>query len=159
MGSNCCLNWYGISCNATTGRVSDINLHGESEDPIFEKVGRSGYMNGKFSPAICDVDTLTTLVLSGEIPADVDKLSCLTVLNLADNALSGKIPASITRLGSLKHLDLINNQFYGEIPEDFGNLAMLSRMLLSRNQLICTSLRESYGEYVWLREGERAGVR
>ncbi|KAG4994446.1 hypothetical protein JHK84_031413 [Glycine max] len=71
--------------------------------------------------------------IAGEIPADVGKLSRLTVLNLADNAFSGKIPASITRLGSLKHLDLINNQLCGEIPEDFGNLAMLSYMLLSWN--------------------------
>jgi len=97
--------------------------------------------------------------LSIEILADVGKLSRLTVPKLANNALSGKIPASITRLGSLKHLDLNNNQLCGEIPKDFGNLAMLSCMLLSRNQLNGTPLRESYGEYVWLREGEKAGVR
>jgi len=62
-GSNYCLNWYGISCNATIDRVTDINLHGESEDPIFEKVGRFGYMTGKLSPAICGIDTVTTLVV------------------------------------------------------------------------------------------------
>lgn len=188
-GSNCCLDWYGISCDATTGRVTDINLRGESEDPIFEKAGRSGYMTGKLSEAICGIDTLTTLVVAdwkdiageihacvtalpslrildlignklfGEIPVNVDKLSHLTVLDLADNTLNGKIPTFITRLGSLKHLDLNNNQLCSEIPEDFGNLAMLSRMLLNRNQLTGMPLRESYGEYVCLREGERAGVR
>ena len=113
-----------------------------------------------------DIDTLTTLVVAewkdivGEIPAceipvDVGKLSRLTVLNLTDNALNGKIPASITRLDSLKHLDLGNNQLCSEIPKDFGNLVMLSCMLLSQNQLTDMLLRESYGEYVWLREGER----
>ncbi|KHN00811.1 DNA-damage-repair/toleration protein DRT100 [Glycine soja] len=159
-GSNCYLNWYGISCDAT-----DINLCGESEDPIFEKARRSGYMTGKLSPVICGINTLTTLVVAdwkdiageipacvtalpslrildlignklfGEIPVNVDKLSHLTVLDLADNTLNGKIPTSITRLGSLKHLDLNNNQLCSEIPKDFGNLAMLSRMLLNRNQL------------------------
>ncbi|KAG4958478.1 DNA-damage-repair/toleration protein DRT100 [Glycine soja] len=150
-------------CDTTTGRVTDINLRGESEDPIFKKAGRSGYVTGKLSPAICGIDTLTTLVvadwkdiakeipacitalpshrildlignkLSGEIPADVSKFSCLTVLNLTDNALSDKIPTSITWLGSLKHLNLNNNQLCGEILKDFGNLVMLSRMLLTRN--------------------------
>ncbi|KAG5129185.1 hypothetical protein JHK84_035582 [Glycine max] len=151
------------NCDTTTGRVTDINLRGESEDPIFKKAGRSGYVTGKLSPAICGIDTLTTLVvadwkdiakeipacitalpshrildlignkLSGEIPADVSKFSCLTVLNLTDNALSDKIPTSITWLGSLKHLNLNNNQLCGEILKDFGNLVMLSRMLLTRN--------------------------
>ncbi|KAG4919278.1 hypothetical protein JHK85_057559 [Glycine max] len=157
---HCYLNWYGISCDAT-----DINLCGESEDPIFEKARRSGYMTGKLSPVICGINTLTTLVVAdwkdiageipacvtalpslrildlignklfGEIPVNVDKLSHLTVLDLADNTLNGKIPTSITRLGSLKHVDLNNNQLCSEIPKDFGNLAMLSRMLLNRNQL------------------------
>ncbi|KAL2330841.1 hypothetical protein Fmac_018422 [Flemingia macrophylla] len=165
-GANCCSgSWHGISCDATTGRVTDVNLRGESEDPIFVKSGRSGYMTGKLSPAICSIDTLTTLIvadwkaisgdippcltalsslrildlignkLSGEIPADVGKLTRLTVLNLADNALTGKIPPSITHLSSLKHLDLSNNRLSGDIPENFGSLAMLSRALLSRNQL------------------------
>ncbi|XP_025614995.2 uncharacterized protein [Arachis hypogaea] len=164
-GDNCCLNWYGVSCDATAGRVSDINLRGESEDPIFEKAGRSGYMTGKISPEICKLDHLTTLVvadwkaisgeippcitslsnlrildlignrISGEIPADIGKLQRLTVLNLADNTISGKIPASIVNLASLKHLDLSNNQLTGQIPNDIGKLAMMSRALMSRNQL------------------------
>ncbi|KAG4988844.1 hypothetical protein JHK82_031180 [Glycine max] len=63
-GSNCYLNWYDISCDTTTGCVTDNNLRGESEDPIFEKAGCSGYMIEKLSPAICGIDTLTTLVIA-----------------------------------------------------------------------------------------------
>lgn len=164
-GDNCCTNWYGVSCDPTTRRVTDISLRGESEDPILVKAGRSGYMTGSINPAICQLDTLSTLViadwkgisgqlpscitsiaslrvldlvgnkLSGKIPDDIGNLQKLTVLNLADNAVSGEIPSSLVRLSSLKHLDLSNNQLSGKIPADFGNLKMLSRALLRGNKL------------------------
>ncbi|KAJ6310147.1 hypothetical protein OIU76_014972 [Salix suchowensis] len=63
-GTNCCSSWYGISCDPTTGRVADINLRGESEDPIFEKAGRTGYMTGSVNPSICKLDRLSTLILA-----------------------------------------------------------------------------------------------
>ncbi|KAJ6896040.1 DNA damage-repair/toleration protein [Populus alba x Populus x berolinensis] len=164
-GTNCCSNWYGISCDPTTGRVADINLRGESEDPIFEKAGRSGYMTGSINPSICKLDRLSTLILadwkgvsgeipgcvaslsnlrildlignqiSGKIPANIGNLQRLTVLNLADNRLTGEIPASLTALANMKHLDLSSNKLTGQLPADFGNLKMLSRALLSKNQL------------------------
>lgn len=37
VGADCCKNWYGVSCDATNKRVAGINLHGKSEDPIFQK--------------------------------------------------------------------------------------------------------------------------
>ncbi|PON86272.1 LRR domain containing protein [Trema orientale] len=162
-----CVQWYGVSCDET-GRVVDINLRGESEDPILTKAGRCGYMTGSISPEICNLDRLTTFVLadwkgvsgeipscltslsslrvldlignqlSGKIPDDIGRLQRLTVLNLADNALTGEIPASIVSIGGLKHLDLTNNQLTGGIPSNFGKLGMLSRALLGRNQLTGT---------------------
>ena len=165
-GNDCCSSkWYGVNCDPTTNRVADINLRGESEDPIFEKSGRTGYMTGSISPEICKLDRLTNLIvadwkgisgeipkcltslsslrildlignkLTGEIPADIGNLKRLTVLNIADNSISGEIPASIVGMSSLMHLDLRNNQISGEIPADFGKLGMLSRALLSRNQI------------------------
>lgn len=164
-GNDCCLNWYGVSCDPNTGRVADLNLRGESEDPIFEKAGRSGLMTGSISPEICKLDRLSIIVIadwkqisgeipacvtsipnlrildlvgnriSGEIPAEIGKLQGLTVLNVADNLISGTIPASIVNIAGLMHLDLRNNQITGELPNDIGKLSMLSRALLGRNQI------------------------
>ncbi|KAG7581693.1 Leucine-rich repeat [Arabidopsis suecica] len=163
--TDCCKEWYGISCDPDSGRVTDILLRGESEDAIFQKAGRSGYMSGSIDPAVCDLTALTSLVLAdwkgitgeippcvtslaslrildlagnkitGEIPAEIGKLSKLAVLNLADNQMSGEIPSSLTSLVELKHLELTENGITGVIPADFGSLKMLSRVLLGRNEL------------------------
>ncbi|KAL0435448.1 UNVERIFIED_CONTAM: DNA damage-repair/toleration protein [Sesamum radiatum] len=164
-GTDCCHNWYGVSCDPETQRVADINLRGESEDPIFQKARRTGYMTGSISPAICQLTRLSSLTiadwkgisgpipsciaslpflrildlignqLSGEIPADIGRLSRLTVLNVADNQLSGTIPRSLTNLSSLMHLDIRGNKISGTLPRNFGKLRMLSRALLSKNKL------------------------
>ncbi|KDP20186.1 hypothetical protein JCGZ_07906 [Jatropha curcas] len=162
-GIDCCHKWYGVSCDPETHRVADINLRGESEDPIFEKAGRSGYMTGTISPSICKLERLSSLTIadwkgisgeiprcitslpflrivdlignriSGDLPADIGRLHRLTVLNVADNLISGEIPRSLTNLSSLMHLDLRNNRISGPLPQDFGRLRMLSRALLSQN--------------------------
>ncbi|OAY48568.1 DNA damage-repair/toleration protein DRT100 [Manihot esculenta] len=164
-GTNCCRRWYGVSCDQETHRVADINLRGESEDPIFRKAGRSGYMTGTISPSICKLERLSSLTiadwkgisgeiprcitslpflrildlignrLSGDLPADIGRLQRLTVLNVADNLISGEIPRSLTNLSSLMHLDLRSNRISGPLPQDFGRLRMLSRALLSRNYI------------------------
>ncbi|KAL3324542.1 hypothetical protein AABB24_038599, partial [Solanum stoloniferum] len=164
-GYDCCHEWYGVSCDATTHRVADINLRGESEDPLFEKAHRTGYMTGTISPSICKLERLSSLTiadwkgitgpipscitslpflriidlvgnkLTGSIPSSIGRLSRLTVLNVAENHLTGYIPRSLTNLSSLMHLDLRNNSIYGNIPTNFGKLRMLSRALLSRNRL------------------------
>lgn len=164
-GNDCCRNWYGVSCDPESHRVADINLRGESEDPIFERAHRTGYMTGYISPAICKLKRLSSLTiadwkgitgeiprcvtslpflriidlignkLSGEIPADIGRLHRLTVFNIADNYVTGRIPESLTNLSSLMHLDLRNNRISGPIPRDIGRLPMLSRALLSRNHI------------------------
>ncbi|OWM73485.1 DNA damage-repair/toleration protein DRT100 [Punica granatum] len=164
-GTDCCHNWYGVSCDQESRRVADINLRGESEDPIFQRAKRTGYMTGTISSAICRLGRLSSLTiadwkgitgeipscivhlpflriidlignrLSGEIPAEIGKLHRLTVLNIADNLITGELPRSLTNLSSLMHLDLRNNRISGPLPRDFGKLRMLSRALLSGNRL------------------------
>ncbi|XP_052206640.1 DNA damage-repair/toleration protein DRT100-like [Diospyros lotus] len=164
-GADCCHNWYGVSCDPTTRRVADINLRGESEDPIFQKAHRTGFMTGFISPAICRLSRLSSITIadwkgisgpippcisklpflrildlignkiSGEIPTEIGRLSRLSVLNVADNNIGGTIPRSVTNLSSLMHLDLRNNRLSGTIPRNIGKLRMLSRALLSRNRL------------------------
>ncbi|KAJ9139705.1 hypothetical protein P3X46_030414 [Hevea brasiliensis] len=164
-GTDCCHDWYGVSCDPETHRVADINLRGESEDPIFGKAGRSGYMTGTISPSICKLERLSSLTiadwkgisgeiprcitslpflrildlignrLSGDLPADIGRLQRLTVLNVADNLISGEIPRSLTNLSRLMHLDLRGNRISGPLPRNFGRLRMLSRALLSHNYI------------------------
>lgn len=164
-GADCCRKWYGVSCDQESRRVADINLRGESEEPIFQRARRTGYMTGYISPAICRLARLSSLTiadwkgitgeiprcittlpflrivdlignrLSGHLPADLGRLHRLTVLNVADNGISGTIPASVANLTSLMHLDLRNNLISGPIPRSFGRLRMLSRALLSGNRL------------------------
>lgn len=164
-GNDCCHNWYGVSCDQETHRVADINLRGESEDPIFQRAHRTGYMTGYISPAVCKLTRLSSFTLadwkgisgeiprcissipylrildlignklSGDIPRDIGRLHRLAVLNIADNNISGTIPPSIANLSSLMHLDLRNNRISGPIPGSIGRLRMMSRALLSRNQI------------------------
>ncbi|KAG2240653.1 hypothetical protein Bca52824_097148 [Brassica carinata] len=150
--TDCCKDWYGISCDPDSGRVTDISLRGESEDAIFQKAGRSGYMSGSIDPAVCGLTALTSFVLadwkgiSGEIPPCTTSLASLRILDLAGNRITGEIPtdignspssipSSLTSLAELKHLELTENGISGEIPADFGSLKMLSRALLGRNEL------------------------
>ncbi|KAJ0987062.1 hypothetical protein J5N97_005418 [Dioscorea zingiberensis] len=142
-GSECCSRWHGVSCDPKTGRVADLSLRGESEDPILT---RSGLMTGKFSPSVCRLSSLSSRIiadwkqisgpipscipsslpslrildlignrLSGPLPSDIGRLCHLTVLNVADNQISGKIPRSLPSLSSLMHLDLSNNLISGPI--------------------------------------------
>ena len=73
--------------------------------------------------------------LSGEIPAELGRLSQLEGLYLAGNELSGSIPQELGDLYNLEVLMLFDNDLTGAIPYQFGNLESLEVMHLSRNQL------------------------
>ncbi|XP_039052540.1 DNA damage-repair/toleration protein DRT100-like [Hibiscus syriacus] len=103
-GTDCCHNWYGVSCDQETHRVADINLRGESEDAIFERAHRTGFI----SPEIC-------------------KLSRLSSITIADwKGITAQIPKCITRLPFLRILDLIGNKISGQIPAGIGRLKRLT---------------------------------
>ncbi|KAL2517661.1 Leucine-rich repeat (LRR) family protein [Abeliophyllum distichum] len=122
-GTDCCHNWYGVSCDPETQRVADINLRGESEDPIFRKAHRTGYMTGTISPAICKLTRLSSLTIadwkgiSGTIPPCIASLPFLRIIDLIGNQLTGEIPADIGRLSRLSVLNVADNQISGTIPK------------------------------------------
>ncbi|KAK8513501.1 hypothetical protein V6N12_052685 [Hibiscus sabdariffa] len=92
-GTDCCRNWYGVSCDQETYRVADINLRGESEDPIFERAHRTGFI----SPEICKLARLSSITIAdwkgitGEIPKCITGLPFLCILDLIGNRISGEI--------------------------------------------------------------------
>ena len=73
--------------------------------------------------------------LSGEIPAELGNLTNLQSLSLSANELSGEIPEELGNLTNLQGLDLLQNELSGEIPAELGNLTNLQLLYLHRNKL------------------------
>ncbi|KAG8047754.1 hypothetical protein GUJ93_ZPchr0008g14141 [Zizania palustris] len=143
-GTECCTNWYGVSCDPTTGRVADLTLRGEAEDPVMAPAGHpaSGVMSGYISDAVCRLDRLSSLILadwkqiSGPIPSCVaTSLSYLRILELPGNRLTGEIPQSIGSLSRLTVLNLADNLISGAIPCSITSLASLKHLDITNNQL------------------------
>ncbi len=73
--------------------------------------------------------------LSGEIPAELARLSSLEGLNLSNNELVGTIPPELGGLANLGGFILSNNQLTGNIPAEFAHLSKLELLILSENSL------------------------
>uniref|UniRef100_A0A0D9WR72 non-specific serine/threonine protein kinase n=1 Tax=Leersia perrieri TaxID=77586 RepID=A0A0D9WR72_9ORYZ len=74
--------------------------------------------------------------LTGELPADMSKLTNLTELSVPGNRISGSIPASIKLLQKLNSLNLSGNRISGSIPSaTFGTFHTLNYLDLSGNEL------------------------
>jgi hypothetical protein len=80
--------------------------------------------------------------LVGSIPSDIQQLSALQVLDLANeddkpgkNELTGPIPAELGRLAALKTLGLYNHKLSGPIPAELGQLGALTVLCLDNNEL------------------------
>ncbi|XP_010486728.1 PREDICTED: receptor-like protein 12 [Camelina sativa] len=126
--SDCC-SWEGITCNAESGEVVELDL-------------RCSFLHGRFhaNSSLQNLPFLTTLDLSynnltGQIPDSIGNLSHLINLRLAGNHFSGRIPSSIGNLTQLTSLDLSQNQLSGQLPSSVGNLTQLTSLQLSNNQL------------------------
>ncbi len=73
--------------------------------------------------------------LQGRIPAELGKLSHLTVLYLSDRLLGGSIPSEMGQLHNLRHLRIHSAQLTGQIPSELGQLRKLQELNLQNNQL------------------------
>ena len=76
--------------------------------------------------------------LAGTIPAVLEGLKDMRILELTDNSLSGQIPPGLGRLSELTHLYLSDNGLSGPIPPQLANLAELEVLYLSDNSLTGT---------------------
>ncbi|GJZ10061.1 receptor-like protein EIX2 [Tanacetum coccineum] len=97
-----CCKWSGVTCNNTTGRVTELVLS--------------------------NFDTESAL--GGEISLPLLNLSYLNHLDLSGNSFNGTIPRFIGSLTNLKYLNLDSNSFYGNIPPELGNLTNLQELSL-----------------------------
>ncbi|XLS70188.1 hypothetical protein HN51_027053 [Arachis hypogaea] len=61
---------------------------------------------------------LSSSGLTGDIPADISKLTMIKSLDLSNNNLSGTIPSFLAQLQSLEYLNLANNTLTGSISNE-----------------------------------------
>ncbi|XP_043694050.1 probable LRR receptor-like serine/threonine-protein kinase At3g47570 [Telopea speciosissima] len=73
--------------------------------------------------------------ISGTIPADIENLVNLTLLDMTYNFLEGNISSSIGKLPKLQKLLLNGNRLSGQIPSSIGNLTLLYELHLGANNL------------------------
>ncbi|XP_073006815.1 uncharacterized protein [Typha latifolia] len=125
----------------TTVLMHDNALSGTLPDKLPGKLNRLQIERNRFTGSIPSsarnllVLTASDNLFSGEIPANLSRISSLQTLELARNRISGGIPASISTLTSLTELDLSGNSLSGEIPAGIGSLPVLTSLDLSSNRL------------------------
>lgn len=116
--------FFGVSCDKDTGKVTGITLESKS-------------LSGYISPSISVLQSLRVLVLPlnsimGVLPADLASCSKLKVLNVTRNKMNGSLP-DLSKLIDLEVLDLSGNQFSGRFPTWVGNLTNLVALGLGHN--------------------------
>ncbi|KAG7959948.1 hypothetical protein I3843_10G095200 [Carya illinoinensis] len=91
--------------------------------------------------------------IKGSIPVEIENLSSLILLDLANNELKGPIPTTLGRLHMLQASSLSTNELERDIPSYLCHLKSLYTLILQRNKLfghipVCisnlTSLRYLY---------------
>ncbi|XP_022718365.1 receptor protein-tyrosine kinase CEPR2-like isoform X2 [Durio zibethinus] len=128
--------FYGVRCDAVSGKVMEISLANKS-------------LSGEISPSISMLDNLANLYLhqnsiSGRIPAQLNSCTNLRLLNLTRNKMVGIIP-DLSGLKNLEALDLSFNSFSGRFPSWVGILTGLSYLGLAGNAYDEGEIPESIG--------------
>ncbi|GMJ00742.1 BARELY ANY MERISTEM 2 [Hibiscus trionum] len=122
-------NWTSITCDATTGTVSRIDLS-------------NGNMSGSiaqfnFTPfANITHFNLKSNNFDGPIPIAIGTLAKLVFLDLSDNSFQGSLPVEIGNLKELQYLSLFNNNLNGTIPSQVSNLQKLRYLDLGSNYFV-----------------------
>ncbi|VAH83567.1 unnamed protein product [Triticum turgidum subsp. durum] len=81
---------------------------------------------------VCHITQLKVYALDvvGQIPAELQNLTYLTNLNLAQNYLAGSLPAFLGKLTRLQYLAISTNKFVGPLPEVVENLSNLEQLYI-----------------------------
>ena len=100
--------------------------------------------------------------LNGSIPEEIGNFKNLRYFSLSQNQLNSTIPESIGNLSELQTLSIDNSKINGLIPESVGNLSALEYLNLGNNQL-SGSIPESIGKLtslhdLWLNDNELTGT-
>jgi len=119
--------WQGVTCDAITKNVSEIDLSGNN-------------LTGSIPPEIGDLLDLESLELSdnaitGVIPVEIGNLSKLEHLALATNSLVGPLPSSMRRLTNLSTLYINENNITGCWPSGWEDLCQEGTLVFADNNL------------------------
>ncbi|XP_065881319.1 receptor protein-tyrosine kinase CEPR2 [Euphorbia lathyris] len=128
--------FYGVTCDWTSGEVIGISLDNQS-------------LSGEISPAIAGLRSLTNLSLpcnslTGKLPHELINCSQLKVLNVTHNKMVGVLP-DLSSLQKLEFLDLAENFFSGGFPTWVGNLTQLVVLSIGVNKYDEGEIPESIG--------------
>ena len=95
----------------------------------------------EWSGVVCD-DNYRVLSIAmvgasvrGTIPASIDKLSHLRVIDLRDNLIDGTIPPNIAKIHGLEEVYLGDNKLQNGIPPKLGRLQYLRTLSVYNNSL------------------------
>jgi len=138
--NNCDLNTlYGVATE--DGRVTCIDLDGKVD--CVHSYNDGNNLDGTIPTELEKLSDLKQLVLAnnkleGSIPTELGNLTNLTIFNLHKNELTGSIPPELGNLTNLKFLALSENGFDGSIPVELYSLKTLKELYLKKNGLTGT---------------------
>jgi len=144
--------WHGVTCNASSTSVSEIDLtYNRLEGILPPEIGdledlevlilRSNSLDGPLPDELFDLTNLRILSLYGNslhttLPAEIGNLTQLVELDLRRCFFSGSLPPEIGNLGQLEFLDISESfNLSGPIPPEIGNLSNLRSLNLGTNNL------------------------
>ncbi|XP_078182291.1 receptor kinase-like protein Xa21 [Carex rostrata] len=138
-----------INCtNLQALELGDNQLQGMLPGSIANLSTSLTYLGLGFNPISgnipADIGKLTNLIslelsltfIEGTIPNEIGHLLNLGLLDLAGNMLSGDIPSTLGNLTMMNKLYLEFNAFTGSIPEELGNMQLLNILNLTNNKFI-----------------------
>ncbi|URE20777.1 LRR receptor-like serine threonine-protein kinase [Musa troglodytarum] len=137
---NAILGWWGRTASATSSPAWNIS----GEPCSGAAIDSTSFDSAAFNPAIkcdCSYDNATTchitqlkvyaLDVVGRIPDELQNLTYLTNLYLAQNYLTGPLPAFIGNLTGLQYLSVGTTALSGGIPKELGKLTNLLSLYVS----------------------------